>query len=170
MLSFLVRGSRGENFEVKTDRDSGRSDPFDLSRFVSAQGGVFEAALAELRDGHKRSHWMWFVFPQLAGLGRSPTAQHFAIRSLDEARAYIEHPLLGPRLLDCCRALLALRGRSASEIMGCPDDLKLRSCMTLFSRATESHTEFVQVLERYFDGVPDARTLKLLGLPGGCGY
>src|SRR5579885_3346741 len=102
-------------------------DPFDLNRFVSAQEGIFELALAELKRGQKRTHWMWFIFPQLAGLGYSSTSRKFAIKSLEEARAYLAHSILGRRLLDCCQALLSVQGRTAAEIMGEPDDLKLRS-------------------------------------------
>ncbi|GIF03808.1 DUF1810 domain-containing protein [Actinoplanes siamensis] len=136
----------------------------DLQRFVHAQGGVHEQARAELAAGHKRSHWMWFVFPQLAGLGSSPTARAYAIRDLDEARAYLAHPVLGPRLVECARTLLGVRGRTASQILGHPDDLKLRSSMTLFAEAADDPAVFRQVLERYYDG-PDARTLELLGVP-----
>ncbi len=138
------------------------SDPFDLNRFVSAQEGVFELALAELKRGQKRSHWMWFMFPQLAGLGSSSTSRKYALKSLDEARAYLAHPILGQRLLDCCQAILSVQGRSASEIMGYPDDLKLRSSMSLFALAGDSHCEFRQVIDRYFDGQLDPRTLELL--------
>jgi len=140
------------------------SDSFNLARFVVAQEGIFEAALAELRRGRKRSHWMWFIFPQIEGLGSSSTSKKYAIRSLDEARAYLKHPVLGPRLLGCCRAILSIQGRSASEIMGYPDDLKLKSSMTLFALADDSHPEFRQVIERYFQGESDRRTLELLNL------
>jgi uncharacterized protein (DUF1810 family) len=132
-----------------------------LDRFVEAQDGVYADALAELTAGRKRTHWMWFVFPQIAGLGSSPTAQRYAIASLDEARAYLAHPVLGPRLRDCARALLAVEGRSAREILGHPDDLKLRSSMTLFARAADDPALFQAVLDRYYDG-PDPLTLKLL--------
>jgi uncharacterized protein (DUF1810 family) len=138
------------------------SDPFQLSRFVTAQEGVYEAALREIREGRKSSHWMWFVFPQLDGLGRSPMAQQYAIKSLAEARAFLEHPLLGPRLHACVRALLEVKGRSAAHIFGSPDDLKLRSSLTLFARATGTPSVFEDALAAYFDGVPDARTLALL--------
>jgi uncharacterized protein (DUF1810 family) len=134
----------------------------DLDRFVRAQQGVYEQALSELLTGSKRSHWMWFVFPQIAGLGSSPTAQRYAIRDLAEARAYLAHPVLGPRLAECCSALLKHEGRSAEQILGYPDDLKLRSSMTLFARAADDPTLFEQVLQRYYDG-PDERTLDLLG-------
>ncbi len=140
------------------------SDPFNLARFVVAQEGMFEAALAELRRARKRSHWMWFIFPQVGGLGSSATSREYAIRSLEEVRAYLRHPVLGPRLLDCCRAILSVQGKSASEIMGYPDDLKLRSSMTLFVLADDSHQEFRQVIDRHFQGHPDERTLELLNL------
>ena len=132
-----------------------------LDRFVQAQDGVYDDALAELTAGRKRTHWMWFVFPQIAGLGSSPTAQRYAIRSLDEARAYLAHPVLGPRLRECAQALLAVPGRSAHEILGHPDDLKLRSSMTLFARAAEDPALFEAVLDRFYDG-PDPLTLTLL--------
>jgi uncharacterized protein (DUF1810 family) len=133
----------------------------DLERFVTAQEGVHGAALAELRAGRKRTHWMWFVFPQIAGLGSSPTARQYAISSLDEARAYLAHPVLGPRLREAAEALLGVEGRTASAILGYPDDLKLRSSMTLFARAAGGPSVFQQVLDRYYDG-PDPRTLALL--------
>ncbi|WIM99233.1 DUF1810 domain-containing protein [Actinoplanes oblitus] len=135
----------------------------DLERFVRAQDGVYERALAELAAGSKRSHWMWFVFPQLAGLGSSPTARVYAIRDLAEARAYLAHPVLGPRLTECAATLLAVRGRTASQIFGYPDDLKLRSSMTLFAEAASDPAVFREVLERYYDGA-DPRTRQLLGL------
>ncbi|HEY7272408.1 MAG TPA: DUF1810 domain-containing protein [Actinoplanes sp.] len=133
----------------------------DLDRFVDAQDGAYDDALAELTAGRKRTHWMWFIFPQIAGLGSSPTAQLYAIRSLDEARAYLAHPMLGPRLRECAQALLTVQGRSAREIFGYPDDLKLRSSMTLFARAADDPEPFQAVLDRYYDG-PDPRTLTLL--------
>ena len=133
----------------------------DLHRFVEAQDGVHDTALAELRAGRKRTHWMWFVFPQIAGLGSSPTAARYAIRDLAEARDYLAHPVLGPRLRAACRAILAVEGRSAEQILGCPDDLKLRSSMTLFARAADDPAVFRAVLERYYDG-PDPRTEDLL--------
>ncbi|VTU16630.1 hypothetical protein SRS16CHR_01824 [Variovorax sp. SRS16] len=137
--------------------------PFDLQRFVDAQHAVIERALDELRAGRKRSHWMWFVFPQIAGLGRSETAQHYAIVSLAEARAYLAHPLLGPRLHACSASVLAVQGRSASEIFGVPDDLKFRSSMTLFAEADPAAQVFRACLEEYFGGQPDAATLSRLG-------
>ena len=136
----------------------------DLERFVRAQEGVYERALAELAAGSKRSHWMWFVFPQVAGLGSSLTAQTYAIRDLAEARAYLAHPVLGPRLAECAATLLTVEGRTVTEIFGYPDDLKLRSSMTLFAEAAADPTVFRQVLARYCEG-PDPRTLQLLGIP-----
>jgi uncharacterized protein (DUF1810 family) len=130
-----------------------------LARFRSAQEGVYDQALAELRAGRKRTHWMWFVFPQIAGLGSSPAAQRYAIASLAEARAYLADPVLGPRLVECCTALLAVPERSAEQILGYPDDLKLRSSMTLFGLAAPESGVFQQVLDRYYDGKPDPRTL-----------
>ncbi len=134
----------------------------DVERFVAAQDGVYDTALAELRAGRKRTHWMWFVFPQIAGLGSSPTARRYAVSGPDEAKAYLAHPVLGPRLTEISRALLAVEGRSAEQIFGYPDDLKLRSSMTLFARAADDPAVFEAVLERYYDG-PDQRTLDLLG-------
>ncbi len=133
----------------------------DLERFLTAQEGVHDTAVAELRAGRKRTHWMWFVFPQIAGLGSSPTARRYAIRDLAEARDYLAHPVLGPRLRAASQAVLAVEGRSAEEILGYPDDLKLRSSMTLFARAADDPALFEAVLARYYDG-PDPRTEELL--------
>lgn len=138
------------------------SDPFDLERFVAAQAPVMAQVREELRAGRKRSHWMWFVFPQLAGLGFSPMAQRYAIGSLEEARAYLAHPLLGPRLLDCCGLLLALQESDIHAIMGAPDDVKLRSCLTLFQQAAPQEPVFGQCLAKFYGGQPDAQTLALL--------
>ncbi|OBH05239.1 MULTISPECIES: DUF1810 domain-containing protein [unclassified Mycobacterium] len=137
-------------------------DPFDLNRFVEAQAAVYDNVLEELRGGRKRSHWMWFVFPQLRGLGSSPTAVHYGISSLEEARAYLRHDLLGPRLRECVRLVNEVRGRSAAEIFGSPDDLKLRSSMTLFSRATEDNGDFLALLDKYYDGRQDKLTVERL--------
>jgi uncharacterized protein (DUF1810 family) len=141
------------------DRDAD-ADPFDLRRFVTAQdsGGTYERAVTELRAGRKASHWMWFVFPQIAGLGYSPTARAYAITSLDEARAYLSHPVLGPRLTECAAILTGLRGRTAEQVFGEVDALKLRSSMTLFMHAAPDEALFRQVLEQYFDGIPDSAT------------
>ncbi len=139
------------------------NDPFDLERFVDAQAGVYERALAELRHGRKASHWMWFVFPQLRGLGQSPTAVRYGIGSLDEARAYLAHPQLGPRLLQCTDAVNRVDGRSAYDIFGAPDDMKFRSSMTLFHAASAA-APFDAALTRYYGAEPDAATLRLLRL------
>ncbi len=138
------------------------SDPFDLQRFVDAQRDSYDTALAELRAGSKRSHWMWFVFPQVAGLGRSATAQHFAISGLDEARAYLAHPVLGPRLLECTRALADLDGADAVAVFGSVDAQKLRSSMTLFAHADPVEPLFRAVLDRYFGGAEDDATTSRL--------
>ena len=138
-------------------------DPFRLERFVAAQSnGVHARALEELRAGRKASHWMWFVFPQVAGLGSSPTSKHYAIGSLAEARAYLAHPVLGPRLVECARAVCSHPDRTARQVMGSPDDVKLRSSMTLFSLATDADTVFQQVLDTFFAGEGDQRTADLL--------
>ena len=137
-------------------------DPYDLQRFVTAQDPMLDRVREELRRGRKSSHWMWFVFPQVAGLGSSPTAQHYAISGLDEARAYLAHPVLGPRLVECARLAVAVEGRSAREVFGYPDDLKLRSSMTLFARAAPDEPAFAGVLDRFFDSEPDPRTLERL--------
>ena len=143
-------------------------DPFELERFVAAQdqGGTYDAAVAELRDGRKRSHWMWFVFPQIAGLGQSPISRRFAISSLAEAKAYLAHPVLGPRLVECARIVSELEGRSAEDIFGGIDAIKLRSSMTLFARADPGNPEFQAVLDSYFGGAPDSATEGLLGGTG----
>jgi uncharacterized protein (DUF1810 family) len=138
------------------------SDPYNLQRFVDAQDGAYATALFELRSGAKQSHWMWFIFPQLAGLGRSPTARFYGIASIDEARAYLEHPVLGPRLRECVRALLpSASSRTAEQILGPVDALKLRSNLTLFDRV-EPHSFFAEALAGFFDGQSDNRTLELL--------
>lgn len=142
------------------------SDPFSLERFVNAQdqGGTYDAAVAELREGRKRSHWMWFVFPQIAGLGQSPISRRFAISSLAEAQAYLAHPVLGPRLIECAQTVGGLHDRTAQDIFGGIDAIKLRSSMTLFARADPSNPVFGQVLDAYFGGVPDEATERLLGV------
>ena len=137
-------------------------DPFALQRFVAAQEGVYDDVVAELRAGRKRSHWMWFVFPQIAGLGSSAMAKRYAIASLAEARAYLDHPVLGDRLRTCTDLVLAARGGDITAILGSPDDMKLRSAMTLFGRAAPGEARFGAVLDRFFGGAPDAATLALL--------
>jgi uncharacterized protein (DUF1810 family) len=136
----------------------------DLQRFVDAQdeGRTFDRALTELRRGRKQSHWMWFVFPQVAGLGHSPTARHYALSSLDEAAAYLAHPVLGPRLVQCATALVELAGTDPERVLGPVDALKLRSSMTLFAQAAPEQEVFASVLEQYFDGDPDPATLERL--------
>ena len=142
---------------------------FDLERFVEAQDArdgdvtVYERALGELRAGRKRSHWMWFVFPQLAGLGSSYMAQTYAIASLDEAAAYLAHPILGPRLRECVAAVNAHQGKTAHEIMGSPDDLKLRSCLTLFAHATADNAAFLEGIRKYYGGEFDPASMRVLG-------
>ncbi len=135
---------------------------YDLERFVQAQQGSYEQALSEIRNGRKRSHWMWYIFPQFSGLGFSRISRYYAISSVDEATAYLNHPVLGPRLIECAEAVLAIKGRSAHEIFGSPDDLKLGSCATLFASVAEPASVFHRLLETYFDGVPDSKTLELL--------
>jgi uncharacterized protein (DUF1810 family) len=139
------------------------AEPYNLERFVAAQEGVHERALAELRAGEKRSHWMWFIFPQIAGLGFSPMAQRYAIGSLDEARAYLAHPVLGDRLRACTAAVNGVTGRSAHALFGSPDDVKFRSSMTLFTRAAPEEPLFAAAMVLYFDGEPDPLTLAKLG-------
>jgi uncharacterized protein (DUF1810 family) len=137
-------------------------DPFDLRRFVLAQDANYAEALAEIRAGRKRTHWMWYVFPQFAGLGFSSTAKYYAVKSRAEALAYLAHPVLGPRLRACCEAALAVEGKSAHEIFGSPDDLKLRSCATLFAAVAPGEPLFQRLLDKFYGGRPDAKTLGLL--------
>ena len=138
------------------------SDPFNLERFVSAQSKSYDAALAELANGQKRSHWMWYIFPQIAGLGHSAMAQRYAISSLKEAKAYLTHPVLGDRLRECCEQLLQLEGCTAHQVFGSPDDLKLRSSMTLFSAAADGDSVFGRVLRKYYQGQADSATQEIL--------
>jgi uncharacterized protein (DUF1810 family) len=138
-------------------------DPFQLERFVQAQAPVWGDVLAELRAGSKRTHWMWFVFPQLAALGRSATARHYGIAGREEARAYLAHPVLGPRLLACCELLLEVPGHSAEAIFGTVDAMKLRSCLTLFEAVAPGSLAFAQCLEKYFGGQRDPLTIERLG-------
>lgn len=137
-------------------------DPYNLSRFVQAQERDYDQALSELTLGRKRSHWMWYVFPQLDGLGSSPITKLYSIKSEDEARAYLKHPTLGPRLLACAEAILSVDGKSAREILGSPDDLKLRSCATLFAHVSPPGSVFEHILEKFYAGERDAATLRLL--------
>ena len=137
-------------------------DPYDLKRFLQAQEGTYEQALAEIRNGGKRSHWMWFIFPQLDGLAFSPTSQYFAIKGVEEARDYLDHSVLGRRLLECAEAMMSVENRSVSEILGSPDDMKLKSCATLFASVSEANSVFARLLENYYQGERDSRTLALL--------
>jgi uncharacterized protein (DUF1810 family) len=157
------------------------NDPFDLNRFLTAQERVYRTALAELKNGRKRSHWMWYVFPQIDGLAKSATSKRYAIKSIEEARQYLNHPVLGSRLAECAEAVLAVEGRSifwrsaratslslnlpgraTSEIMGYPDDLKLKSSMTLFASLPEAPAAFAGILDKYFQGERDVNTLNIL--------
>lgn len=135
---------------------------YDLHRFIDAQNGIYEQALAELRAGRKRSHWTWFIFPQIAGLGTSSMAEKYAIRSAEEASAYLADPILGSRLLRCVEAVLSVNGRSAHDIMGSPDDLKLRSSMTLFAAVSDHGSPFHKAIDRFYDGKFDERTISIL--------
>ena len=137
-------------------------DPFNLGRFVSAQARDYEIAREELRNGRKRTHWIWYIFPQVDGLGYSANSKFYAIKSKAEAQKYLEHPLLGARLLECANILLKLEGRSASEIFGSPDDLKLKSSMTLFAAVQSQEPAFARVLDKYFQGKRDITTIQLL--------
>ncbi|OBG86412.1 calpastatin [Mycobacterium sp. E802] len=141
-------------------------DPYDLARFVTAQDRVYSQVVGELRDGRKRSHWIWFVFPQLRGLGHSSTAHHYGIASVDEASAYLAHPTLGPRLRECARLVAQIDGRTAREVFGHPDDLKVRSSMTLFTAVTEDNADFESLLDKFYGGEPDPLTVELLSAAG----
>lgn len=145
---------------------SDRGDPYDLNRFISAQEEVYERAIAELRDGLKRSHWMWFIFPQIDGLGHSPTTRHYSIKSLEEARQYLAHPVLGRRLKECAEAVMAVQGQSAADIFGHPDDWKLQSSMTLFELVSVPQSVFGRVLDKYYQRKRDTRTLQIIGIVG----
>lgn len=139
-----------------------QADPYDLNRFVRAQEDIYQRALSELERGRKQSHWMWYVFPQLDGLGSSPTSRLYSIKSEDEARAYLEHPVLGQRLAECAEALLAVNGKSATAILGSPDDMKLKSCATLFAHVSAPGSAFERILDKFYAGDRDAATLGLL--------
>jgi uncharacterized protein (DUF1810 family) len=141
---------------------SDAEDPYNLARFLSAQKDDYAQALAEIQGGRKRSHWMWYIFPQVDGLGWSATSKHYAIKNIDEARAYLAHPVLGPRLAVCAQAVLDVKGRTASEIFGSPDDLKLRSSATLFAQVSTPDSVFEEIIDKYFDGRCDERTVELL--------
>jgi uncharacterized protein (DUF1810 family) len=143
---------------------AGTNDPYDLERFVAAQRGVFEDARSELKNGQKESHWMWFIFPQLRGLGHSSMAEKFGISSREEAEAYLRHAVLGPRLIECTTLVNQVEGRSVEQIFGYPDHLKFKSSMTLFAQAGPDNEPFVKALDKYFGGQPDGKTLERLKL------
>jgi uncharacterized protein (DUF1810 family) len=143
-----------------------RGDPYELSRFVDAHAGDYDTALAEIMAGRKRSHWIWYIFPQIDGLGLSPMSRRYSIKSQAEARAYLEHPLLGPRLVAWAEAALGVQGRSAYAIFGSPDDMKLKSCATLFAIVSPPDSVFARLLDKYFDGERDSKTLQILESQG----
>jgi uncharacterized protein (DUF1810 family) len=138
-------------------------DQHDLQRFVEAQEDDYAQALAEIKNGRKRSHWIWYIFPQFDGLGFSSMSRRYSIKSTEEAKAYLAHPILGPRLLECCEAALSVEGKSALEVFGSPDDAKLRSCATLFASVFPAGSVFHRLLDKYFEGRRDDRTLQLMG-------
>jgi uncharacterized protein (DUF1810 family) len=142
---------------------AGTDDPYDLGRFVRAQEDAYERVLAEISSGRKLTHWMWYIFPQIDGLAFSSTSKHYAIKSIEEARAYLDHPVLGPRLLACAEAVVRVEGRTATQILGSPDDMKLRSCATLFACMSPPGSVFDRVLTKYYQGRRDEKTLRLLG-------
>lgn len=148
---------------MSTSASGPTDDPYDLDRFVQAQEGDYERALSEIASGRKRSHWMWYIFPQYEGLGFSSTSRRYAIKSVKEAEAYLKHPVLGPRLAECAAAALRVEGRSASEIFGFPDDMKLRSSATLFASVSPPGSVYSQLLEKFFHGQPDKKTFDLIG-------
>jgi uncharacterized protein (DUF1810 family) len=138
------------------------NDPFNLSRFIEAQEGVYYSVLDELERGNKTGHWIWYIFPQIAGLGHSRMSRRYSISSIDEARAFAKHPILGPRLIECIELVTAVEGKSAEQIFGYIDALKFRSCVTLFDVASDDSRTFQQALDQYYDGVPDPMTIRVL--------
>jgi uncharacterized protein (DUF1810 family) len=140
------------------------ADPHDLKRFVEAQADHYEQALSELRNGRKQSHWMWYIFPQYDGLGFSSNSKRYSIKSVAEAEEYLRHPTLGPRLLECAEAAVGVEGRSAAEVFGSPDDMKLQSCATLFAAVSPAGSVFERVLNKFFGGMRDGKSLRLLGV------
>jgi uncharacterized protein (DUF1810 family) len=156
---------------AKANERGGADDPHNLNRFVQAQEGdykqghaKYEQALAEIRNGDKRTHWMWYIFPQLEELGVSSTAKYYGVKTIEEAQAYLSHPVLGPRLVECAEAALGVQGRTAHEIFGSPDDTKLRSCATLFASVSQPGSAFHRLLDKYYEGKRDSKTLRLLGI------
>ena len=137
-------------------------DDYNLNRFLEAQESTYQTALSEITNGKKRSHWMWYIFPQVAGLGFSETSQYYGIKTIAEAKAYLNHPVLGKRLIEISEVLLTINGKSANQVFGSPDDMKLKSSMTLFAAISDEDSVFNKVLEKYFDGKEDAKTLQLL--------
>ena len=150
-----------------TRKPTGADDPYNLERFLQAQEADYARALAEIQAGRKRSHWIWYIFPQVEGLGFSATSRRYSIKSLAEAEAYLRHPVLGPRLIECCEAALLVQGRSALDIFGSPDDMKLKSCATLFAAVSPAGSPFHRLLDKYYQGSRDHRTLQLLGATPG---
>lgn len=146
--------------------EAGSADPYNLNRFLQAQECDYDQALSEIRGGQKRSHWMWYIFPQFDGLGFSSTSRHYSIKSAKEAEAYLAHPILGPRLIECVEAVGGIEGRSVGEIFGSPDDLKLKSCATLFASVSPAGSVFDRLLEKYYNGQHDSKTLDLLASHG----
>jgi uncharacterized protein (DUF1810 family) len=159
-------GSRERDLMLGANEHDAAPDPWNLNRFIQAQEDAYDPALQEIRRGRKQSHWMWYVFPQFAGLGQSTVAKHYSIGSIAEAEAYLAHPLLGPRLIECFQSVLLIQGSTAHEIFGSPDDLKLRSCATLFASISPKGSIFTRLLEKYFEGSPDGRTLQLIATAG----
>jgi uncharacterized protein (DUF1810 family) len=145
-----------------TNEPSAAADPYDLTRFIRAQGPAYDQAMSEIRRGRKHSHWMWYIFPQFDGLGVSSTSRQYAIKSVAEAEAYLRHPVLGPRLVESVTAVLGVEGRSAFDVFGSPDDMKLQSCATLFASVSPAGSVFEQLLDRYFGGERDDKTLRLI--------
>jgi uncharacterized protein (DUF1810 family) len=154
-----LRGTANPETPQQSGMIASDADPYDLARFIAAQELAIDRVRAELRAGRKVSHWMWFVFPQIAGLGRSETARFYAIRSREEAVAYLAHPVLGPRLVECTRLINAVKGSTAEQILGHVDAMKFHSCMTLFAAVDAGQPEFAEALRRYFGGAPDRATL-----------
>ena len=148
---------------ANANEPSGAGEPHNLNRFVQAQADDYARALAEIKSGRKQSHWMWYMFPQFDGLGFSSTSKRYAIKSIAEAEAYLAHSVLGPRLRECSEAVLGVEGRSAFDIFGSPDDMKLRSCATLFASVSPKGSVFQRLLDKYYQGEPDSQTLHLLG-------
>ncbi len=159
-----MKQDEDDPFGNSENRSMSDSDILDLDRFVDAQESDYEQALGEIRSGRKRSHWMWYVFPQLEGLGMSSMSRLYSIKSAEEAKAYLRHPILGPRLKECVEAVLGVEGKSAFEIFGSPDDMKLRSCATLFASVSEHGSIFDRLLNKYFAGKRDEKTERLLGI------